>query len=55
MASLVKKRAAVNVGVDIGLTEAEITEHSIRKIMECIIQDFPKSGKVDMKDEFKSG
>ena len=26
---------------NLGQAEGEITEHSIRKIMECLIQDFP--------------
>ena len=24
-----------------GMTDSEITEHSIRKVIECIVQDFP--------------
>ena len=37
-----------------GLTEAEITEHSIRKIMECIIQDFPRSRSGSDASEYQS-
>ena len=33
----------VAVDVNLGLTEGEITEHSMRKIMECLVADFPLS------------
>ena len=33
----------INANISVGLTEGEITEHSIRKVMECLIQDFPFS------------
>ena len=32
---------SVGVQASLGLVEGEITEHSMRKIMECLIADFP--------------
>lgn len=31
----------IEAKVNIGLIEGEVTEHSTRKIMECLIADFP--------------
>ena len=41
---IVNRRSQTDVKVGVGHAEAEVTEHSIRKIMECIVQDFPRSG-----------
>ena len=50
---MIKRFSKTDAKVDMGLTEAEITEHSIRKIMECIIQDFPRNNNTDFT-EFSS-
>ena len=41
----------IDANVKIGQTEGEITEHSIRKVMECLIHDFPLNSSVPMFDE----
>ena len=32
---------SIDVKARLGLIEGEITEHSMRKIMECLVADFP--------------
>jgi hypothetical protein len=41
--SKVSEENQVDANVSIGLMEGEITDHSIRKIMEGLIKDFPIS------------
>lgn len=37
----VAEQTEIDACMNIGLVEGEVTEHSTRKIMECLIADFP--------------
>ena len=41
------------VTVDLGLTEGEVTEHSMRKIMDTLVTDFPVSTSQDHVESSK--
>jgi len=33
----------VKLAVEMGLLDGEVTEHCMRKVMECLVSDFPQT------------